>query len=86
MTASHRVDKFSKNDVIVSPSILSANFSKLGEQVRPEPPTPPRTALTHARDSWRCHNAARRKFRLPATLPHTPPQLPARRLKLPAAT
>ena len=35
VTASHRVDKFSKNDVIVSPSILSANFSKLGEQVRP---------------------------------------------------
>ena len=34
VTASHRVDKFSKNDVIVSPSILSANFSKLGEQVR----------------------------------------------------
>ena len=34
VTASHRVDKFSKNDVIVSPSILSANFSKLGEQAR----------------------------------------------------
>ncbi|KAJ6797651.1 ribulose-phosphate 3-epimerase, chloroplastic-like [Iris pallida] len=29
-----RVDKFSKSDVIVSPSILSANFSKLGEQVK----------------------------------------------------
>lgn len=28
-----RVDKFSKSDIIVSPSILSANFSKLGEQV-----------------------------------------------------
>ena len=32
--ASSRVDKFSKTDIIVSPSILSANFSKLGEQVR----------------------------------------------------
>ncbi|CAN0870973.1 Ribulose-5-phosphate-3-epimerase, chloroplastic [Linum grandiflorum] len=29
-----RVDKFSKNDIIVSPSILSANFAKLGEQVK----------------------------------------------------
>ncbi|XP_078162264.1 D-ribulose-5-phosphate-3-epimerase [Carex rostrata] len=29
-----RVDKFSKSDIIVSPSILSANFSKLGEQVK----------------------------------------------------
>ncbi|KAL4447312.1 hypothetical protein ABPG77_007345 [Micractinium sp. CCAP 211/92] len=28
------VDSFSKDDVIVSPSILSANFSKLGEQVQ----------------------------------------------------
>lgn len=32
--ASARVDKYSKSDIIVSPSILSANFSKLGEQVR----------------------------------------------------
>ncbi|KAL3513153.1 hypothetical protein ACH5RR_025870 [Cinchona calisaya] len=32
--ASSRVDKFSKTDIIVSPSILSANFSKLGEQVK----------------------------------------------------
>lgn len=31
--ASSRVDKYSKSDIIVSPSILSANFSKLGEQV-----------------------------------------------------
>lgn len=31
--ATARVDKFSKSDVIVSPSILSANFAKLGEQV-----------------------------------------------------
>lgn len=31
--ATSRVDKFLKTDVIVSPSILSANFSKLGEQV-----------------------------------------------------
>eukprot|EP00246_Nothoceros_aenigmaticus_P010269 TRINITY_DN26683_c0_g1_i1.p1 TRINITY_DN26683_c0_g1~~TRINITY_DN26683_c0_g1_i1.p1 ORF type:complete len:318 (+),score=32.15 TRINITY_DN26683_c0_g1_i1:67-954(+) len=29
-----RVDKFSKSDIIVSPSILSANFAKLGEQVK----------------------------------------------------
>ncbi|KAL4443571.1 hypothetical protein ABPG75_011308 [Micractinium tetrahymenae] len=28
------VDSFSKDDVIVSPSILSANFAKLGEQVQ----------------------------------------------------
>lgn len=33
MKASARVDKFSKSDIIVSPSILSANFAKLGEQV-----------------------------------------------------
>lgn len=33
--ASHRVDRYSKNDIIVSPSILSANFSKLGEEVSP---------------------------------------------------
>ena len=33
VTAMSRVDKFSKSDIIVSPSILSANFSKLGEQV-----------------------------------------------------
>ncbi|KAK3440237.1 hypothetical protein EUGRSUZ_B00532 [Eucalyptus grandis] len=32
--ASSRVDKFSKSDIIVSPSILSANFSKLGDQVK----------------------------------------------------
>ncbi|XP_021891870.1 ribulose-phosphate 3-epimerase, chloroplastic [Carica papaya] len=32
--ATSRVDKFSKNDIIVSPSILSANFAKLGEQVK----------------------------------------------------
>eukprot|EP00243_Klebsormidium_subtile_P004002 TRINITY_DN17786_c0_g1_i1.p1 TRINITY_DN17786_c0_g1~~TRINITY_DN17786_c0_g1_i1.p1 ORF type:complete len:284 (+),score=64.05 TRINITY_DN17786_c0_g1_i1:168-1019(+) len=31
--ASSRVDKFSKDDIIVSPSILSANFSRLGEDV-----------------------------------------------------
>ncbi|XP_058228363.1 ribulose-phosphate 3-epimerase, chloroplastic [Rhododendron vialii] len=34
VTASSRVDKFSKSDIIVSPSILSANFAKLGEQVK----------------------------------------------------
>eukprot|EP00270_Netrium_digitus_P016209 TRINITY_DN5791_c0_g2_i2.p1 TRINITY_DN5791_c0_g2~~TRINITY_DN5791_c0_g2_i2.p1 ORF type:complete len:294 (-),score=69.60 TRINITY_DN5791_c0_g2_i2:195-1031(-) len=34
VSASSRVDKFSKSDIIVSPSILSANFSKLGEQVK----------------------------------------------------
>ena len=33
VTAMSRVDKFSKSDIIVSPSILSANFAKLGEQV-----------------------------------------------------
>ncbi|KAK1435833.1 hypothetical protein QVD17_01603 [Tagetes erecta] len=32
--ASSRVDRFSKSDIIVSPSILSADFSKLGEQVK----------------------------------------------------
>ena len=46
VTASHRVDKFSKNDVIVSPSILSADFAKLGEQVRP--PDSFRCRLTYA--------------------------------------
>lgn len=33
VSATHRVDRFSKKDIIVSPSILSANFAKLGEQV-----------------------------------------------------
>ncbi|CAN1312456.1 Ribulose-5-phosphate-3-epimerase, chloroplastic [Linum perenne] len=32
--AMSRVDKFSKSDIIVSPSILSANFAKLGDQGR----------------------------------------------------
>ncbi|KAJ9560050.1 hypothetical protein OSB04_005210 [Centaurea solstitialis] len=32
--AGSRVDRFSKSDIIVSPSILSANFAKLGEQVK----------------------------------------------------
>jgi ribulose-phosphate 3-epimerase len=32
--ASSRVDKFSKTDIIVSPSILPANFATLGEQVK----------------------------------------------------
>ena len=32
--ATSRVDQYSKNDIIVSPSILSANFAKLGEEVR----------------------------------------------------
>jgi ribulose-phosphate 3-epimerase len=32
--ASSRVDRFSKSDIIVSPSILSANFAKLGEQIK----------------------------------------------------
>jgi len=31
--ATSRVEKFSKSDIIVSPSILSANFAKLGDQV-----------------------------------------------------
>ena len=34
-TASSRVDKCNKNSVIVSPSILSANFATLGAQARP---------------------------------------------------
>ncbi|CAL9054716.1 ribulose-phosphate 3-epimerase, chloroplastic isoform X1 [Musa acuminata AAA Group] len=32
--ASARVERYSKSDIIVSPSILSANFAKLGEQVK----------------------------------------------------
>ncbi|XP_024388586.1 ribulose-5-phosphate-3-epimerase, chloroplastic [Physcomitrium patens] len=32
--ATHRVDKFSKSDIIVSPSILSANFAILGDQIK----------------------------------------------------
>lgn len=34
ITATSRVDKSSKDDIIVSPSILSANFSRLGEQIK----------------------------------------------------
>ena len=33
-SASARVDKCDKKKIVVSPSILSANFSKLGEQAR----------------------------------------------------
>lgn len=32
--ASSRVDRHSKEDIVVAPSILSANFSKLGEEVQ----------------------------------------------------
>jgi hypothetical protein len=35
-----RVARSSKSDIIVSPSILSANFSKLGEEVRTQLPLP----------------------------------------------
>jgi hypothetical protein len=35
-----RVARSSKSDIIVSPSILSANFSKLGEEVRKQLPLP----------------------------------------------
>ena len=33
-SATARVDKCDKKSIIVSPSILSANFAKLGEQAR----------------------------------------------------
>lgn len=50
--ASSRVDRYSKSSVIVSPSILSANFAKLGEQARAPgggsaPTGRRRPALTH---------------------------------------
>lgn len=32
--ATHRVDLCKKTDIIVSPSILSADFARLGEEVR----------------------------------------------------
>ncbi|GIL70209.1 hypothetical protein Vretimale_3505 [Volvox reticuliferus] len=32
--ATHRVDQFKKTDIMVSPSILSADFARLGEEVR----------------------------------------------------
>ncbi|GBF90919.1 hypothetical protein Rsub_03774 [Raphidocelis subcapitata] len=32
--ATSRVDRYSKNDIIVSPSILSADFARLGEEVK----------------------------------------------------
>jgi ribulose-phosphate 3-epimerase len=34
VAANARVDQHSKNDIMVSPSILSANFSKLGEEIK----------------------------------------------------
>lgn len=34
LAASERVDQHSKDDIVVAPSILSANFSKLGEEVQ----------------------------------------------------
>jgi ribulose-phosphate 3-epimerase len=36
VSANARVDKCDKNSVIVSPSILSANFATLGAEVRDE--------------------------------------------------
>ena len=32
--ATSRVDRCSKDEIMVAPSILSANFARLGEQVR----------------------------------------------------
>lgn len=37
--ATHRVDRSKKSDIIVSPSILSADFARLGEEVRVPPGT-----------------------------------------------
>ena len=37
VSANAKVDACDKNSVIVSPSILSANFATLGEEVRPTP-------------------------------------------------
>ena len=34
LSRARRVDRYSKNDIIVSPSILSADFSRLGDEVR----------------------------------------------------
>lgn len=45
-TATARVDKCDKKKVMVSPSILSANFAKLGEQVRGDDASRP--AALHA--------------------------------------
>lgn len=47
----------SKDDVIVSPSILSANFSELGEQVR-EPELGHLSRFVHVQP---CHRTAARK-------------------------
>jgi ribulose-phosphate 3-epimerase len=34
MAASERVEKYSKENVVVAPSILSANFATLGQEVQ----------------------------------------------------
>jgi hypothetical protein len=41
VSANAKVDACDKNSVIVSPSILSANFATLGAEVRSPPPHPP---------------------------------------------
>ena len=45
VSANAKVDACDKNSVIVSPSILSANFATLGAEVPSPPPLPPTTAL-----------------------------------------
>lgn len=50
--ATARVDKCKKTDIIVSPSILSADFAKLGEEVRAL--CHPALFVGQALDSARC--------------------------------
>ena len=69
VSASAKVDACDKNSVIVSPSILSANFATLGAEVRPQPPRDcdrkaPRPPVPSARAReaiaarWRSHTPA----------------------------
>ena len=69
VSASAKVDACDKNSVIVSPSILSANFATLGDEVRaptparlrsegPAPAVPSARAREAIAARWRSHTSA----------------------------
>lgn len=66
VAATSRVDQYSKNDIIVSPSILSADFAKLGDEVRP----PRATRAGRALEPAMRHAAVRQRAPSRREAPH----------------
>ena len=62
VSANAKVDACDKNSVIVSPSILSADFATLGAEVRPAP-------RERSRSPRSSHRSPRADFRAPARPP-----------------